>query len=114
MHTHLNWQGTGPGPSFDSRLWAMRLALVIDVHSDRPLTDLYDTEGQGDYSPTRFMARPVVGGHFARLALEQACNGKATQALEFLETGDEVRIDAKGALQADAATGHHVYPAMDL
>lgn len=30
------------------------------------------------------MARPVVGGHFAFLALERACGGKAVQALDFL------------------------------
>lgn len=49
------------------------------------MTDLYDTEGKGDFSPVRFMARPVVGGHFAPLALQQACNGNALLGLEFLD-----------------------------
>lgn len=56
---------------------------------DRPLTDLYDTEGSGDFSPARFMARPVVGGHFAPLALERACHGKGSASLRILDEGSE-------------------------
>ncbi|ODA78533.1 hypothetical protein RJ55_05914 [Drechmeria coniospora] len=62
---------------------------VNETVTDGPLTDLYDTEGDGNFSPIRFMARPVVGGHFARLALERACEGKATTALAFLDEGSE-------------------------
>ena len=32
-----------------------------------------------------FKARPVVGGHFAFLALERACGGEAVEALSFLD-----------------------------
>lgn len=52
---------------------------------DLPLTDLYDTEGTGGYPGFSFKARPVVGGHFAFLALERACEGNAVQALSFLD-----------------------------
>lgn len=31
------------------------------------------------------MARPVVGGHFAFLALDRACGGEAVKGLKFLE-----------------------------
>jgi hypothetical protein len=46
---------------------------------------LYDTEGDGGFPGISFKARPVVGGHFAFLALERACDGKAVQALSFLD-----------------------------
>jgi hypothetical protein len=45
---------------------------------------LYDTEGSGGFPGFEFKARPVVGGHFAFLALERACGGKAMEALDFL------------------------------
>jgi hypothetical protein len=45
---------------------------------------LYDTEGTGGFPGVAFKARPVVGGHFAFLALERACEGKAVSALSFL------------------------------
>jgi hypothetical protein len=47
---------------------------VNETSTDRPLTDLYETEGDGGFPDGLFfMARPVVGGHFAFLALERAC-----------------------------------------
>lgn len=60
------------------------LLLPADKILDLPITDLYDTEGDGGFPGIAFKARPVVGGHFAFLALERACGGKAMQALEFL------------------------------
>jgi hypothetical protein len=39
---------------------------------DRPFTDLYDTIGSGDFPGITFINRPVVGGHFALLALDKA------------------------------------------
>jgi hypothetical protein len=53
-----------------------RVALwVNETATDRPLTDLYETEGDGGFPGPFFMARPVVGGHFAFLALERSCGG---------------------------------------
>lgn len=48
------------------------------------------------------MARPVVGGNFAFLALERACGGKAVEALEFLDKEPPAVIDVEHALAADA------------
>ncbi|KAH0537793.1 hypothetical protein FGG08_005475 [Glutinoglossum americanum] len=62
---------------------------VNETTTDRPLTDLYDTEGTGGYPGITFFARPVVGGHFAFLALERACGGHATEGLEFLNQDKE-------------------------
>lgn len=60
---------------------------VNETSTDRPFTDLYDTEGSGGFPGIWFMARPVVGGHFAVLALERACAGRGLQGLEY---GDDV------------------------
>ena len=45
---------------------------------------MYDTEGDGGFPGISFKARPVVGGHFAFLALERACDGIDVTALSFL------------------------------
>lgn len=53
-----------------------RVAMWInETTTDRPFSDLYETEGDGGFPGIYFMARPVVGGHFAFLALERACGG---------------------------------------
>lgn len=74
---------------------------VNETSTDRPLTDLYDTEGTGGFPGINFMARPVVGGHFAFLALERACGGKAVEALKFLDEKPALEIDVQQALLAD-------------
>lgn len=71
------------------------------MDADRPFTDLYDTEGDGGYPGFHFMARPVVGGHFAFLALERACGGKATEALKFLDEQPAAKINVEQALSGD-------------
>jgi len=50
---------------------------------------LYDTEGDGGFPGIAFKARPVVGGHFAFLALERACGGEAVPGLDFLNDKDD-------------------------
>lgn len=52
------------------------------------MTDLHETEGDGGFPGTHFLARPVVGGHFAYLTLERACGGKALEGLAFLNKND--------------------------
>jgi hypothetical protein len=81
------------------RLW-IEPSTNARHREDLPLTDLYDTEGSGDFSPVKFMARPVVGGHFAPLALERACQGKAYARLRFLDQDTEA-IDAEVTLVAN-------------
>jgi hypothetical protein len=65
------------------------------------LTDLYDTEGEGGFPGPNFFARPVVGGHFAFLALERACGGRAVEGLRFLDEMPEMEVDVARALAAD-------------
>ncbi|KAL0933012.1 uncharacterized protein CTRU02_211975 [Colletotrichum truncatum] len=85
---------------------------VNETTTDRPLTDLYETEGTGGWPGPHFMARPVVGGHFAFLALERACGGKAVDALSFLEEPEAfVEVDVRKALEVDIFGGPEVkYP----
>lgn len=74
------------------------MALFLDL----PLTDLYDTEGDGGFpSGIEFKARPVVGGHFAFLALERACGGKAAEALGYLDLVEPAKIDVEASLNPD-------------
>jgi hypothetical protein len=51
------------------------------------------------------MARPVVGGHFAPLALERACGGKAVEALRFLDETPPAEVNVELALLADLSGG---------
>ncbi|PSN67646.1 glutaminase A [Corynespora cassiicola Philippines] len=63
-----------------------RVALWLnETATDRPFTDLYNTEGDGGFPNPYFFARPVVGGHFAFLSLERACGGTAAEAFKFLD-----------------------------
>ncbi|MCJ1387678.1 hypothetical protein MMC18_000521 [Xylographa bjoerkii] len=57
---------------------------VNETTTDRPFTDLHKTEEDGGFPGPNFFARPVVGGHFAFLALERACGGMAMKGLAFL------------------------------
>jgi hypothetical protein len=57
--------------------------------TDRPFSDLYETEWDGGFPIAHFFARPVVGGHFSFLALERACGGQAKEGLAFLDAEDE-------------------------
>lgn len=42
--------------------------FIAETPSNRPLTDWYDARS-GDFGAGLFTARPVVGGHFALLAI---------------------------------------------
>ncbi|KAL2425978.1 glutaminase [Exophiala dermatitidis] len=74
-----------------------------ETSTGRPLTDLHDTEGSGGFPGPNFFARPVVGGHFAFLALGQACNGQAMAGLEFLDDSVAKEMDVQGILDAERA-----------
>ncbi|KAI9737484.1 MAG: hypothetical protein M1834_009639 [Cirrosporium novae-zelandiae] len=63
---------------------------INETVTDRPFSDLYNTEGQGGFPGPNFFARPVVGGHFAFLALERACQGRAMDGLAFLNDKEDI------------------------
>lgn len=73
---------------------------------DNPFTDLYETEEQGGYpGGLYFKARPVVGGHFAFLALERACGGQAASALGFLDAQEPPKLAIQTLLDEEVAYG---------
>ncbi|OJJ51628.1 hypothetical protein ASPZODRAFT_88215 [Penicilliopsis zonata CBS 506.65] len=83
---------------------------VNETVTNRPLTDLHDTEGKGGYPGVTFFARPVVGGHFAFLALQRACDGKAMRGLSFLNDEYPAREDDRAAaVRAAAEFADHPY-----
>ncbi|RAL15489.1 putative glutaminase [Aspergillus homomorphus CBS 101889] len=61
---------------------------VNETVTDLPFTDLHNTEGRGEFPGPNFYARPVIGGHFAFLALQRACGGRAMDGLSFLDGAD--------------------------
>lgn len=81
---------------------------VNETNTDRPFTDLHRTEGEGGFPGPNFFARPVIGGHFAFLALGRACGGKAMEALEFLETSETVELDVDAVLQKERSHGAYI------
>lgn len=73
---------------------------------DNPFTDLYDTDGKGGYpGGLMFKARPVVGGHFAFLALERACGGKASTALKFLDYEMPPKLNVEALMEEERVFG---------
>lgn len=85
----------------------MRTVTLTQRHEpDNPFTDLYETEGDGGYpGGLYFKARPVVGGHFAFLALERACGGKAAAALSFLDDEQPAELDVERLMKEEEAFG---------
>ncbi|KAJ5577640.1 uncharacterized protein N7459_006604 [Penicillium hispanicum] len=77
---------------------------VNETVTDRPFTDLHNTEGDGGFPGPDFFARPVIGGHFAFLALERACGGRAMPGLSFLDEvdGEQMRAWTRSAEAAAA------------
>lgn len=84
----------------------LKIILANFTTIDNPFTDLYETEEQGGYpGGLLFKARPVVGGHFAFLALERACGGQAASALSFLDAEKPPMLAVEALLDQDAAYG---------
>lgn len=85
---------------------------VNETTTDRPFTDLHNTEGDGGFPGPNFFARPVIGGHFAFLALERACGGKAMSGLSFLDEVDAETLavwaqSAESAAKEFTISGHN-------
>lgn len=84
---------------------------VNETVTDRPFTDLHNTEGDGNFPGPNFFARPVIGGHFAFLALERACGGRAMEGLAFLDERVEREWEVSARVAAEEflhiARNHH-------
>ncbi|KAL2803075.1 hypothetical protein BJX63DRAFT_88100 [Aspergillus granulosus] len=77
---------------------------VNETSTDLPLTDLHNTEGNGGFPGPNFYARPVIGGHFAFLALQRACNGKAMEGLSFLDERATAGFEEEGYAESEPDT----------
>jgi len=87
---------------------------VNETSTDKPLTDLHKTEGDGGFPGPSFFARPVVGGHFAFLTLAKACNGEAMAGLQFLEAMDVEGDEMDRARLAAAEFAGQARPYRDM
>lgn len=82
------------------------MSMVLTHGLDNPFTDLYDTVKEGGYPDgLAFKARPVVGGHFAFLALERACGGRASEALRFLDVEEPAKLDISALMEQELLFG---------
>ncbi|KAL1900280.1 hypothetical protein Sste5346_002591 [Sporothrix stenoceras] len=104
LYTKSDWEffaAAITGKSTRAEILTSVARWLNETETTEPFTDLYETEGKGGYpGGLKFRARPVVGGHFAFLALERACGGKAVQALSFLNDVP-AELDVQAALDAD-------------
>lgn len=91
------------------------MIIILTQGPDNPFTDLYDTTNEGGYPDGLFFkARPVVGGHFAFLALERACGGKASAALSFLDIEEPAELDVSALMEQEKLFGLSQMPEMEL
>jgi len=76
---------------------------INDTVTNRPFTDLYDTTTT-DFPGITFEARPVVGGHFGILALNNACNGTGFTGLKAIfEVSSNGTVHSQGEPFIDMA-----------
>ncbi|KAL9010733.1 MAG: hypothetical protein Q9173_004367 [Seirophora scorigena] len=92
LYTKSDWEffaAAVTGASTRAEILGSVARWLNETTTDRPFTDLYETEGSGGWPGAHFMARPVTGGHFAFLTLDKACGGRAREGLAFLEEGEK-------------------------
>jgi hypothetical protein len=76
LYTKTDWEffaAAVAAPQVRAEILELVAKWVNETETDRPLTDLHDTEHNGGFPGPNFFARPVVGGHFAFLTLDKAC-----------------------------------------
>ncbi|CAI6333139.1 unnamed protein product [Periconia digitata] len=85
LYTKSDWQfqaAAVASPSTRTEILERVALWVNETSTEVPFTDLFETEGTGGLGAgQRFMARPVVGSHFAFLALERSCGGNVGEGL---------------------------------
>ncbi|KAK0255941.1 hypothetical protein B0A54_15820 [Friedmanniomyces endolithicus] len=83
LYTKSDWAfqaAAVASPSTRAAILERTAKWVNETDTDRPLTDLFETEGRGGFPGPDFFARPVVGSFFAGLALGRACGGRGGEA----------------------------------
>ena len=119
LYTKTDWEFFAmavAAPSVRAEILQSVAQWVNETVTDRPFTDLHMTEGRGEFPGPNFFARPVVGGHFAFLALGRACRGQAMDGLNFLEESEVKEINVQDVLQDEVrqAQARLAYPNAEL
>lgn len=89
------WSAAVASPEVRKELIGAVVTWVNETTINRPLTDIYDTEGKG-WSGIYFMNRPVVGGHFSVVTLEGVCQGKGLHGVEEIWKGGKEQVVGMG------------------
>ena len=107
LYTKSDWEFFAAAVSSDStrsEILQAHAKWLNETTTDRPMTDLYDTEGTGHFLGATFMNRPVIGGHFAFLTLKRACGGAAMEGLKVIHGEKQNgRKNGKGAKRVGQA-----------
>ncbi|KAK8117388.1 glutaminase [Apiospora kogelbergensis] len=113
-HTKSDWQiwAAATCTSSTRKMFVTSIAYWLNNTATQfPFADLYETIGDGGYpqvpDSTTFKARPVVGGHFALLALLRT--GQTVSAEAGNTTGSLFILNGTNALNY-TGTGDHVSP----
>ncbi|KAF1816327.1 DUF1793-domain-containing protein [Eremomyces bilateralis CBS 781.70] len=75
LYTKSDWAfevGSVASPAVRKEIIDRHAVWLNETRTDKPMTDLYDTE-TSEFPGVTFYARPVVGAHFAMLAMERSC-----------------------------------------
>ncbi|TKA66744.1 hypothetical protein B0A55_10237 [Friedmanniomyces simplex] len=86
LYTKSDWAfqaAAVASPSTRKQILERTARWVNETETDRPFTDLFKTEEKGGFPGPDFFARPVVGSHFAGLALERACGGRGGKGFGY-------------------------------
>jgi len=113
LYTKTDWEffaAAIAAPEVRAEILELVAKWVNETETDRPLTDLHDTEHNGGFPGPNFFARPVVGGHFAFLALDKACGSPDlrpppnldVQAILINEMADVEGVKTPGAVHLRA------------
>lgn len=76
LYTKTDWEffaAAVAAPAVRTEILQLVAKWINETDTDRPFTDLHDTEHNGGFPGPNFFARPVIGGHFAFLTLDKAC-----------------------------------------
>ena len=79
LYTKSDWEfqaAAVASPALRREIVERTAKWLNETSTDKPFSDLYQTEGEGGFPGPDFYARPVVGSHFSGLALGRACGGR--------------------------------------
>ena len=109
LYTKTDWEffaAAVAAPQVRAGILQLVAKWVNETETDRPMTDLHDTEHNGGFPGPNFFARPVVGGHFAFLTLDKACGTvdlKPPPSLDVVTILRNDRADGEAMMTSDTS-----------